>query len=387
MSKIPAILSISFRPFFILAALIAVINPIFWILNYLGYLSFSLNHVSPLFWHGHEMLFGFTGALIAGFILTASANWTNSTPYQGKSLLFLIFLWVLERVSYFIDSSNEIQFILMNLFFPTLFLMLLRKLWNFPKQRNVFIPIMLGIVFANIFHSWGYLNSIDCLKNSGQIMAIGLIRFIILLIAGRVIPFFTRKKIERVEINTPVWLNLLSLFPVALLAIPWPDSTPNLILIIILILAVTANITRQILWKPQVTRKVPILYILHMGVGLINAELIMELISIFDNRVHFTQAALHLLMTGGLGVVAIGIMTRVSLGHTGRVIQANFWTQLAYLLIILGSIIRVFIPILASHLYTYSLFIAITFWGGGFLIFIINYFKILCTPRFDEKVY
>jgi uncharacterized protein involved in response to NO len=381
------ILSISFRPFFILAALIAIINPSIWVLSYLGRVSIPLAVVDPLFWHGHEMIFGFTGALIAGFILTASANWTNSTPYQGKSLLLLVTCWLLERLSYFIFKSEHLQFLIMNLFFPVLSLMLLKKLWSFPKQRNVFMPIVFGISVAKILHSWGYLYSVDYLEESGREIAIGLIRFIILLIAGRVIPFFTRKKIEGININLPNWINPLSLIPVALIVIPWPEAVPRFVLGAILTLALIANVSRQALWKPWVTFNVPILYVLHIGIALINIELLMELIGLFSDQVYYTQSALHLLMAGGLGVVGIGIMTRVSLGHTGRIIRADLWTCLSYSAILMGSLIRVFVPIFFPDIYIRSLQFASGLWTLGFGIFIIKYFKILTTQRPDGKLY
>lgn len=276
---------------------------------------------------------------------------------------------------------------MMNLFFPVLSIMLLKKLWDFPKQRNVFMPIIFGITCGKLFHSWGSIFSLDYIEESGREIAVGLIRFIILLIAGRVIPFFTRKKIEGVEINLPSWINPISLLPIALLAMPWPESTPKFMIATILLIAVIANSLRQILWKPLVTLKVPILYILHVGIALINIELIMELIGVFNDQVHFTQAALHLLMVGGLGVVGIGIMTRVTLGHTGRIIHADFWTKLAYLSIFLGSIIRVFIPIFASEFYVKSLYIVSILWASGFLIFLLRYSIILFTQRPDGKNY
>lgn len=387
MSKMSPLLSISFRPFFILAALIATINPILWVFNYLEHLSLPLAVVDPLFWHGHEMTFGFTGALIAGFILTASANWTNSEPYQGKALLFLILLWIIERFSYFLPLDESFLFILMNLFFPALSFMLLRKLWHFPKQKYVFMPILLGLTIGKLLHSYGSLYSLDYLEISGREVAVGLIRLIILLIAGRVIPFFTRKKIEGVEIELPKWINPISLFPVVLLVFPWPENTPKTLLAVILAVAIIANISRQLMWKPLVTFKVPILYILHIGIAFINLELILELVGLFDDEVHFTQAALHLLLAGGLGVIGIGIMTRVSLGHTGRVIKADLWTKIAYLLIIIGSITRVIVPIYFSDYYVKSLHIASGMWTLGFLIFLLRYFRILIAPRPDGKVY
>jgi uncharacterized protein involved in response to NO len=379
--------AISFRPFFILAGLIAFINPIIWVCKYLGKISLPLNLVDPLFWHGHEMIFGFSGALIAGFILTASANWTSSKPYQGKALVVLSVLWAIERISYFLPQSSIVQFVLMNLFFPTLLIMLFFKLRKFPKQKYVFIPILLGITIGKLLHSYGNIYSIDHLESSGKEVAIGLIRLIVLLIAGRVIPFFSKKKIEGIDINLPKWINPVSLIPIVLLVVPWPETTPRFFLAMILLVAIFGNILRQFLWKPMKTVKVPILFILHIGIAFINLGLILEFLELFYTHLSFSKPALHLLLAGGLGVVGVGIMTRVTLGHTGRVIKADKWTVLAYILIIWGSLVRVIVPIFFPEFYFKSLHIAGGSWSLGFFIFLARYTKSLISLRPDGKEY
>lgn len=387
MFKNCSLFSISFRPFFILAGIIAFINPILWVYSYLGHFSLVLDKVDPLFWHAHEMIFGFSGALIAGFILTASANWTNSKPYQGRVLVLLTFAWLVERISYFLPFNIHVSALLMNLFFPLLLIFLYAKLDNFPKQRNVFIPILLGITVSKLFHSFGYIYSIDYLEFSGKHIAIGLVRLIVLLIAGRVIPFFTRKKIDGISINLPSWITPLSLLPIFLLCLPWSSTMPKLPLVIVLILAITANITRQLMWKPHRTINVPILFILHIGIACINIGLILELLAQFYPQINYTKAPMHMLMAGGLGIVSIGIMTRVTLGHTGRDIKADNYTIFLYAMIVLGSLVRGFVPLLLPKLYFMSLYVASILWGGGFLIFLIRYFHVLFRPRPDGKPY
>ncbi|MFG1501189.1 NnrS family protein [Halobacteriovorax sp. XZX-3] len=382
-----ALFSISFRPFFLMAGLMAALNPIIWVLSYLGHIDVPLNSLDTIFWHSHEMLFGFCGALIAGFLLTASANWTGSRPYQGKWLAFLLLIWGLERLAYFIPLGPSSLLINLNLFFPTLLIMLLVKLWHFPKQKFVFIPLLLGFSLSSFLHTWGNLFQEAVVADYGRDLAIGLIRFIILLIAGRVIPFFSRSKISNISIDVPNWLNLLSLGSVLMLAVLWNQDNLSAINLAILIIAIVSNCFRQYLWRPLATISIPILFILHIGIALINLELILRFVGIFNMRVNETNAALHLLLAGGLAVVAIGIMTRVSLGHTGRSIQADTWTKLSYLLIIIGALTRSLIPIISSQYYFTSLYVAVLFWCGGFAIFLLKYFKILIAPRPDGREY
>lgn len=384
MYKSPAILSVSFRPFFILVALIAVFNPVFWVLFYSGKIQFTLHNVSPLFWHGHEMIFGFSGAMIAGFILTASAHWTNSKPYSGMALFGLLSIWLIERLSFFLPIEKDILFGLSNLFLPVLALMVLAKLYGFAKQKYVFVPILLVLTSAKLFHSWGYLFGSDSLELLGKELATGVLRLIVLLIAGRVIPFFTSKKLD-LKIVVPPWLNLLSLLSVALLIIPWEQVLSNWIAVPILALAIFSNILRQVKWRPEKTIRVPILFILHIGIAFISLNLISELLAIYFPMVGMAHVPLHILMAAGVGTVGIGIMSRVSLGHTGRVIVADRWVCLAYLLIVLGGLLRAGGPILFSSFYLNSLIMSAALWSGGFLIFLLRFFTILVTPRPDGK--
>lgn len=370
-----------------MAGLIAALNPIIWVLTYLGHFEVPVLNLSYLFWHSHEMLFGFTGALIAGFLLTASANWTGSRPYQGKALVILLLLWLIERFSYFLPLSETALLITLNLFFPALLMMLFRKLQNFPKQKYVFVPILLGFTVSCFLHTWGNLYSEATISDYGRDVAIGLIRFIILLIAGRVIPFFTRSKIPDTKIDIPKWLNILSLGSVLILSLFWNLMNPSVAYISILIIAIISNLFRQFLWRPMLTTSIPILFILHVGIGFINIELILRLIGIFYTRINQTNAALHMLLAGGLATVSIGIMTRVSLGHTGRNIIADSWTKLSYLLIIIGALTRSITPMVSSEYYFSSLYLAASLWSFGFLIFVLRYFDILTSMRPDGREY
>jgi uncharacterized protein involved in response to NO len=381
-----ALLSIGFRPFFLLAALIAVINPIIWISTYLGHTSLNIT-TSSAFWHGHEMIFGFSGALIAGFILTASANWTSTLPYQGKPIGILALLWIIERLSFFLPINELIVFILMNLFFPALTFMLFLKLRKFPKQRNMFITILIGITSAKLLYSAGHMFLDSPYEENGRHIAVGLIRFIVLLIAGRVLPFFMRKKITGLNISVPGWLNPLALAPIALLAIPLPETTPKLLLVIIYLWAIVIGAVRQGMWLPHKSIKVPMLLVLHVGVGFILLGLMQELIGLYHPHINFSQIPLHTMMAGGLGVIGLGIMTRVSLGHTGRVIEADKVISFAYICVALGAFIRITVPLFWPEHYVSSLYYAVVIWTLSFAIFFIKFLGKLTSPRPDGKAY
>ena len=382
MLSLKSLFSIGFRPFFLLASLIAILNPTLWVSIFTGQTDLAPMG-SPLFWHSHEMVFGFTSSLIAGFLLTASANWTNTKAYSGAPLYLLVLFWLLERVSFFISLSDFYFLILSNIFLPLLIILLFLKLNKFPAQKFVFIPFLGALFSAKLMHAYGFLYSIDVAEEIGLDSGIGLIRFLLFLLAGRVLPFFTRVKLGIKEFNIPKSANFLALFPVLILATP--ISKFESIYILFLFLAIIGNLYRNFLFFKKPILKVPMLWVLHLGLNFLIAGLLLELLSIYYPGLNQNQEALHATMTGGLGVIAIGIMSRVSLGHTGRTIKANPSLILSFLLVFLGALIRAFIPILMPEYYEKSLHFASGFWTLGFLIFFLNFVKVLCSPRPDGK--
>lgn len=384
MNKNIPIFSIGFRPFFLLASLLAVVNPTYWISFFTGNWEF-LPLDSPLFWHSHEMIFGFSSALIAGFLLTASANWTGTTPYKGWPLFFLVLLWCIERLSYFIPVGETGYVILSNIFFPVFIIYLFIKLKDHPKQLSVFVPFLFLLGSAKMFHILGYVYTDSSIQESGLLMGVALVRAIVFLIAGRVLPFFTRKKLNIETTPVPPNLQKLTMISLALLCIPFfYESHPNIHLGV-LVFALLANTIRNYYLFHKKTLQVPMLYVLHIGLAFMLLGLLLEVLSHLYPELDSSRAALHSTMVGGLGVVSIGILTRVSLGHTGRVIMANRAEILAYFSIIIGALMRVLIPILAPENYDKSLHYASGFWTLGFLIFFIKYIPILFGPRPDSK--
>lgn len=382
MIQFESIFSIGFRPFFLLASLVAVINPTFWISSFAGYSEINPQG-SPLFWHSHEMVFGFTSALIAGFLLTASANWTGTKPYSGAPLAILVLFWIIERISFFLGLPDLVFMIVSNIFLPLFIILLATKLNKFPAQKYVFLPFLIALALAKFLHSYGFFYSIDIAQETGLNSGVALIRFLLFLIAGRVLPFFTRKKLSLKELSIPNYANIIALTPLILLATPLTNY--ELTLVPILILAILGNAHRNYLMFVKGALKVPMLWVLHLGINFLLLGLILELLSVYFPGLNQNKEVLHTTMAGGLSIVAIGIMTRVSLGHTGRDIKATRPMVFAYLSVAIGALIRIIIPITAPNLYESSLHYASGFWTLGFLYFFFKFSKILWTPRPDGK--
>jgi len=377
------ILSIGFRPFFLLASLMAILNPTFWVSLLTGHSDIS-PFGSPLFWHAHEMIFGFSSALIAGFLLTASANWTGTKPTSGWPLLVLIFCWLVERASFFLPLNNFSFLLLSNIFFPTLIVLLAKKLSKSPKQLYVFIPLLSAISLLNFFHSYGFINNEGPLEQVGLNSAISMIRFLVFLMAGRVLPFFTRMKLSLSEFSVSPKITMLALTPLLLLSVPYLKEN-QMIFGILLFFAIVFNSYRNHLMFHRGALQVPMLLVLHAGLIFMILGLIIELFSIIYPSINQNRESIHATMAGGLGVIGIGIMSRVSLGHTGRVIHADNWICLAFLSVGFGALIRVVMPLFFINFYEVSLHYASGFWTFGFLIFFFKNFKKMMAPRPDGK--
>lgn len=370
----------SFRIFFLLAAFIAFIYPNLWSGLYLGKFDLSLK-VDSLFWHGHEMLFGFSGALIAGFILTASANWTRTIPYSGKPLVLLSGFWLIERLSHFIELAPYLYFILVNLFYPFLIFLLARKIWDFKKHRYQFLSLLLVLTMGKLLYTWGFVFENFVIQSFGKYIAVGILRLLLLLIAGRMLPMFTRNKIKA-NIVIPEWIQIGSMASLCLLVIPLPESL-YIMKALFLALAFSFNAYRFFLWKPLLTIHIPIIGILNIGVLFVILNILQEFTGLFLYKAIISQSGLHTLMLGGLGMIGLGIMTRVSLGHTGNKVEVNKFMFMGYIFLFIAVLMRSIIPVFFREFYILSIPYSNLFFSLAFLIYLINNLPILIRKRLD----
>lgn len=386
-TKLP-IFSAGFRPFFILTAIIGFLQPAMWVSHYTNKLwEYQGTLLDPAVWHAHEMIFAFAAPLIVGFLLTASANWTSTSPYSGMWLISLCFFWVIERFALMMDIPPILAILLSLPFLLQFSLMLIYTIRNHWKHLRVFLPFLILFITAKFLMLFGAFTENTLYQNAGVDLSIGLVRYLLLLIIGRVLPFFTRKRLPKVEISVPSWLNYLALTPIALLCLPiftteWVTAGSFLF-----IFAFLVNLVRVLYWKPFATIKVPILFILHIGVFWILLSLLMQGLTPFIPILGFSKAGLHAFATGGLGVLAVGMMVRVTLGHTGRKIVVDRWALSIFFCVIFGAFIRVFIPIFEPAWYIKSLHHSSGWWTLAFGIFLLRYSKALFSQRPDGKAF
>jgi len=380
----PVLLALGFRPFFLAAGLSAVVLLALWIIIWSGRLSPS-GYFGLINWHSHEMLFGYTTAVIAGFLLTAVRNWTGVNTPAGIPLALLGLLWLGGRVAPLASGmAPDIAIAIIDLaFLPALALAIMPALWQGKQRVNrIFVPLLLIMALANLLVHLQTLGIAQTAEQGIDAM-LYLILLLITILAGRVMPFFTKEALPRFEPKRwawAEWASPLSLAGLILLQLLYPQQT--LTSLLALISAITLGL-RVSGWHDWRIWRIPMLWILFSAICWIIIGLLMVALSPFAPVLN--NAATHALTVGGIGVMTLGMMSRVALGHTGRAIDPNSATVLAFVLLNLGALIRVFGPLVLPQNYFIMIHLSGGLWIFAFLLFCVVNLPILLMPRIDGK--
>lgn len=372
----PVFLSGGFRPFFLGAAVIALLNMLLWI----GYLSgfielYSL--FSPAYWHLHEMIFGFVGAAIAGFLLTAVPNWTGRPALKGFNLASLFGLWILGRVAIFYSEFAGAYFAAvadLPLFF-ILCLYIFREISAQGTKRN--LPIVIVIFLfgcANALMHAELLWGIDSAQY-GYRLAILLVAALIMLIGGRIIPNFTANWLKQNgHDKMPILMNKYDLFCIlwtVFSLLSWVFMPENIVTGYLFIGAAVLNAVRLSRWQLLAIFKNPILLILQISYAwLVIGLLLFGVLIIW--QIDQMDVPVHAITIGAFTSMILAVMTRASLGHTGRKIVASRLAIGAYICINIAVLAR----LLAAFYYVFDrgfLYISAAAWMLGFGLFIIEF--------------
>ena len=385
--------SYAFRPFFLLAGTLAVLGMTQWLLVINGHPWPANANLSTL-WHAHEMALGFGGAVIAGFVLTAGANWTGRPPVRGPLLAALVFSWLCGRVALlFSGVLPALLIMLLDLLFPVLFgLIATREIYGARNRRNygvLAIAWMLSL-FTLVFHAAaaGLLaeEAATDLQRIVSRLFVYLLAVLITILGGRVIPGFTGTWLRmRGSTKLPGSRAGLesAIVPLTIAAGISQSLMPaGIATAVLCISAGAAHLLRLSGWRGLATTAEPLLLVLHMAYAWLGVGFLL-LGAVALGMALPETAALHALTVGGIGGVILGMITRVALGHTGRPLRAARLIQIAYLLLNVSALFRSFGPLDDSR-------IALAYTGSGLLwiaafgLFVWHYAPILVQPRADQ---
>lgn len=378
-----ALFALGFRPFFLAAGLFAVVLLGLWLAILQG--AIAVGPLAPAVWHGHEMLFGYAAAVIAGFLLAAAQNWTGIRTPSGPPLAALFLLWLAGRLCFLVPGLPAGLVALVDLLFlPALALTLAWPIVKARQLHNYPFPVMLlALAAANALVHAEALGWTASSASLGLHLAAYVVVTMMAVMGGRVIPFFTDNKLH----TSPRRWNIIErLVPVATLAallaaLIAPVSPVTALLAAI---AATVHFTRVAGWYAGKVWSVPLLWILHLGYAWIALGFALLALSAAGVGAA-TSASLHAFTTGGIGVMTLGMMARVSLGHTGRPIDSVPLMTLAFVAINLAALIRVALPLFFPAVYTAGLTVAGLAWMSAFGLFAAIYVPMLLRPRIDGK--
>jgi uncharacterized protein involved in response to NO len=376
-----------FRPFFFGGAAWAVIALTLWICSLTGEISLP-TALDPLAWHRHEMLFGFVGAVIGGFLLTAVPNWTGRLPIAGWPLGGLFALWGAARLALLFSAVTGLwpAFILDVGFFIVLGVLAAREVLE-ANNRNV--PVVGMILLFGIADAVDYLATAGVipLPDLGWQLAISLVVLLISLIGGRIIPSFTRNWMAKQGMKTglpsqPARFDLFVIAATAFALLAWLSGPAETPIGIVLVAAAVLQAVRWARWSGYRTFADPLVLVLHVGYLWVPAGLALLGFSLMGLAPR--SAAIHALTAGAMATMILAVMTRASLGHTARELKANAATVVLYLLVTAGALLRVTASLRLID-YNMGIEIAGIAWGAAFLLFLIAYAPVLWRPRLGER--
>ena len=377
-----ALFDLGFRPFYLLAALLAALSVPVWVAQWHGVLP-QTGHLAAMAWHAHEMVFGFAAAVMSGFLFTAARNWTGLPTSTGRLLAALASLWVAGRIVVLTGPGTLAAFVDCA-FLPLVAL----SLW-FPLKRSgnrnlFFVGLLLVFAAANLLFHLSQLGVIALLPALAARGALFLVVVIVSIMSGRVTPAFTKNAIPEARIRRVRHLDTAAIATLALALVAQLWGAPAWLLSPLSLVAAALNAIRLAFWDPLSTRHVPILWILHLSYAWIPVGLLLLALSALDIGVP-AVLCVHALGAGAVGGTIIGMITRTARGHSGRPLQIGRAETAAYVLVHVGALIRVFGPLAAPAHYGALLVAGAATWSSAFLIYLMVYWPMLAWSELDGR--
>lgn len=378
----PAVLSYGFRPFFLLGSLYAGLAILAWLPMFGGHLELA-TALAPRDWHIHEMLYGYLPAVIAGFLLTAIPNWTGRMPLQGNGLLVLVLTWVLGRLA--VTASAVIGWLpaaVIDLSFLVLVAAAAgREIMAGRNWRNLKILIALGLLLIGnaVFH---FEAQAQGAAEYGIRIGIAVVLMLIMLIGGRIVPSFTRNWLVRENPGRlPVNFNRFDAVSMAVAGIgllAWIAVPDTAVTGAALILAGLLQAVRLARWAGDRTCRDRLVLVLHVAYAFVPIGFVLTGLVAFD--LALPAAGIHAWTGGAAGLMTLAVMSRASLGHTGRPLVASPAVQGIYALALISALARICAPFHPT--WELALIqVAGLAWGAAFLGFAIAYWRVFTQPR------
>jgi uncharacterized protein involved in response to NO len=343
----PAILSYGFRPFFFGAAVWAMLAMMLWTPMLMGRMSLP-TAFDPVSWHAHEFLYGYLGAVSAGFLLTAVPNWTGRLPIVGWRLGALALLWLAGRLVVAVSAQLPPWLVAaIDLAFPVVFTLAIgREIVAGKNWRNLIVLAMLAVLtLGNILFHWEAAHGVYAAQGIGLRLGLGVAIMMIAVIGGRIVPSFTRNWLAKrpagpLPAPPMQTFDHISLAALVISILIWVVTPTSIIAGIGLLIAGGLHFVRLARWCGYRTLAEPLVLVLHIGYLFLPLGAIAMGVGMIWPETIGHVAAQHLWMAGAIGLMTLAVMTRASLGHTGQPLTANRATIIIYVAMFLATIAR-----------------------------------------------
>ncbi len=385
-----ALFELGFRPFFLAAGLFSVFAMSLWYLLYSGHWSGTgVMAREGMRWHGHEMIFGYALAVVAGFLLTAVRNWTHVDTPRGLPLGLILLFWLVGRAGFFLDGDLGLWVAAIGdgLFLTALIIALLRPIARVRqwKQLGILSKLVLLLIANGLYYA-GALGHLPDGTRWGLFSGLYLILALIFVMGRRVIPFFIERGVdEEVELRNWPWLDIASLalfLAWAVVDVFLPGQRDAIGVLSLLLVALHG--ARLFLWHSIGIWRKPLLWSLYLGYAWLVLGFVLKAWSAWGGLSPFL--ALHAFAAGGIGLTTIGMMSRVALGHTGRnVFDPPKLLGSLFALLLLAGFLRVVAPIDLPAAYRFWVQLSQWLWMTAFAGFTFYYLPILARPRVDGR--
>jgi uncharacterized protein involved in response to NO len=384
-----ALFDYGFRPFFLLSGCYALAIVPLWLYRF-AHAATPFGALPAMYWHAHEMLYGFVIAAVAGFLLTAVPSWTGTRGFAGRPLMIVVSLWMLGRIAmsavgavpFWVTAAAELSLL------PALLALLAPPIFRSANRNAPLLAVVTVLWLIDATFVFALERGDTALAGGTMRLAVDLVLILVTVIGGRIVPAFTanalRMRGEPVTTITrrPVELIVIgAMVAIAIVDLIAPDSIASGTLAAI---AALAHAVRMSGWRSFRTRGTPILWVLHVGYAWIPLGLALKSSALLGGAA-WAMKWQHALTMGVFATMILAVMTRASLGHTGRPLVVARSIAVAYLLLTVGTLLRVFgIAVLPDH-YLLTVTVSGLAWVLAFGIFVVVYAPVLWGPRADGK--
>lgn len=378
-----------FRPFFLAAGWFSAIIMAAWLWVFSASAQ-PLPGLPAALWHGHEMLFGFISAAIAGFMLTAVPSWTGRSGFAGLPLAILASAWLLGRVAFALAGQLPVPLVaaLELVFLPALTALLAPALLRVKNRNTPLLAVLASLWACDATFVYAWAQGDPALARACLLTSLNIVLLLITLIGGRIVPAFTGNALRRAGVNVAIprlapleMMTIGGMVAIIIVDLAWSASRAAAVVALV---AGVLHLVRLARWHGWRTWREPIVWVLHVAYLWLPLGLLLKGLHLWlpDG---WTTFWLHALGAGAAGTMILAVMSRASLGHTGRPLVASRWTVVAYLLLTVGVAARVFGPALFPGGYLEIIALAAGLWMAGFVLFALNYTPVLLSPRVDGK--